>query len=223
MSRKIFTLIVLLCLTGLTAGVPEAKVHGQIVCFGDSITFGAQVDGQSWVWYLQQENLPGVEFINAGRSGRKTADTAELAPVLLKYPRADYYLIFLGVNDLKNGNEALEDKCVSNMRWMIARIRQTDPGARIVLLSPTDINTQDMSPVNVKKQYNQNTRKSLAGLEIKYRALALEQHTGFISLLHTVSKNDYADGLHPDRKGQQQIAAAVWKGLNKLDQKNIRR
>ena len=73
-----------------------------------------------------------------------------------------------------------------------------------------------MSPVNVKKKYNENTRTSLADLEKKYRALAKREHTGFISLLHTVSPPNYADGLHPDSKGQQQIAAAVWKGLNKL-------
>jgi lysophospholipase L1-like esterase len=201
---------------GLTSAAPGKKVRGEIVCFGDSITHGAMVDGKSWVWYLQQEKLDDVTFINAGRSGRKTADTAELPPVVEKYPHAAYYLIFLGVNDLKDGNEAMEDHCVTNMTWMISRIRMTDPSARIVLLAPTDINTRIMSPVNVKKKYNENTRTSLAGLEKKYRALAKREHTGFISLLHTVSPPNYADGLHPDSKGQQQIAAAVWKGLSKL-------
>lgn len=216
MLKRSSLMIGLLCLIGLTSGVPDKPVHGQIVCFGDSITHGAMVNGQSWVWYLQQEKLGDVTFINAGRSGRTTADTAELAPVLEKYPHADYFLLFLGVNDLKDGNEAMEEKCVANMRWMIEKIHQADLAAKIVLLAPTDINTKIMSEVNVRKKYNEHTRKSLAGLEKKYQMLATETHSGFISLLHTVSRPNYADGLHPNRKGQQQIAAAVWKGLNKL-------
>jgi len=216
MYKRSIILLLSLCLIGLTSGAPGKKIQGEIVCFGDSITHGAMVDGRSWVWYLQQEKLGGVTFINAGRSGRKTADTAELPPVVEAYPHAAYYLIFLGVNDLKDGNRAMEDRCVTNMEWMISRIRRTDPSARIVLLAPTDINTKIMSPVNVKKKYNENTHKSLLGLEKKYRTLAKREHTGFISLLHTVSRPNYADGLHPDSKGQQQIAAAVWKGLNKL-------
>lgn len=206
----------LLCVIGLSAATPDKQPHGQFVCFGDSITFGAQVDGQSWVRYLQQRNIPGTQFINAGRSGRKTADTAELGPVLAQYPHADYYLIFLGVNDLKDGTEAMEDQCVANIRWMIDRIRETAPHAHIVILSPSDINTHTMSAVNIAKKYNENTRKALAGLEKKYRALAKEERAGFISLLHVVSKTNYADGLHPNKAGQQEIAAAVWKGLNKL-------
>jgi lysophospholipase L1-like esterase len=53
-------------------------------------------------------------------------------------------------------------------------------------------------------------------LEKKYRDLAREEHTGFLSLLHVVSRPNYADGLHPNVAGQREIAAAVWKGLEKL-------
>src|SRR6185312_10612560 len=86
-------------LSALMALMAFKKVNRQIVCFGDSITYGAQVDGHSWVYFLSEDH-PGIDFINAGRSGRKTADRNELLPVLKKYPNADDYLIFLGVNDL---------------------------------------------------------------------------------------------------------------------------
>lgn len=190
--------------------------HGQIVCFGDSITYGATVNGHSWVWYLQQAKHPGIDFINAGRSGRKTADKKELLPVLEKYPHADYYFIFLGVNDLKDGTPAMVDSCVANMQWMIDKIKASDAHIKIVLLAPTSINVQTMSKVNVAKKYNANTQRSLNELEKRYRALAKKERLGFISLLHAVSSPDYNDGLHPNEAGQQQIADAVWKGLNKL-------
>ncbi|KAA9038051.1 hypothetical protein FW778_14905 [Ginsengibacter hankyongi] len=71
------------------------SIHGLVVCFGDSITYGAKVDGKSWAYFLSQDH-PGVNFINAGRSGRKTSDKQELLPVVKQYSNAEYYLIFLG-------------------------------------------------------------------------------------------------------------------------------
>ncbi|AYD47882.1 SGNH/GDSL hydrolase family protein [Arachidicoccus soli] len=216
MQKKNGLMMFLMLLTGIACMSFKDKVHGKIVCFGDSITYGAKVDGHSWVWHLQQANYPGVSFINEGRSGRKTADKKELLPVLQRHADADYYLIFLGVNDLKDGNAAMVNSCIENMQWMVDQIHAADAKAKIVILSPSAINLNTMSQVNVAKKYNENTSKSLKALEKKYKALARKDHLGFISLLNTVSKPNYADGLHPDLKGQQQIAAAVWKGLNKI-------
>lgn len=184
----------------------------QIVCFGDSITFGARVEGRSWVSFLNEDH-PEVEFINAGRSGRKTADKNELLPVLEKYPSADKYLIFLGVNDLKDGNDSMVNNNVENMKWMINEIKKVNSTAKIVILAPTDINLKTMDSVNVKKKYNQNTKKSLYHLKKCYQKLAKAEELGFISLLHVVSKPNYADGLHPNLAGQKEIAKAVWEGL----------
>lgn len=191
------------------------NIHGQVVCFGDSITYGALVDGKSWVYFLSKEHAD-IDFINEGRSGRKTSDKAELLPVLNQYPNADYYLIFLGVNDLKNGNDSLVNSCVANMKWMITEIRKVDGKVKIVILAPSDINLETMNEINVQKKYNGNTKQSLYKLEKKYKELAKEMHTEFISLLHTVSKENYADGLHPNVEGQKQIAKTVWKDSNKL-------
>ena len=191
------------------------NIQGKVVCFGDSITYGALVDQHSWVWYLSNDHTD-INFINAGRSGRKTSDTLELLPVLKQHSDADYYLIFLGVNDLKDGNDSMVRNCIANMKWMINEIRKSDRNAKIVILSPTDINLKTMNDINVKKKYNANTQHSSKELEKKYKELSKEEHTGFISLLHTVSKSNYVDGLHPNLNGQKQIATAVWKGLNRL-------
>lgn len=213
----IFVSSVLMALTAFK------KVNRQIVCFGDSITYGAQVDGHSWVYFLSEDH-PGIDFINAGRSGRKTADRNELLPVLKKYPNADDYLIFLGVNDLKNGNDSMINSCVENMRWMINEIKKVNLNARIVILAPCDINLKTMDEINRKKQYNKNTKHALYKLEKRYKKLAAEQpvsatgrQISFIALLHTVSKPNYADGLHPDIAGQKEIEKAVWKGLKNLN------
>ncbi len=190
-------------------------VKGTVVCFGDSITHGAKVNGHSWVFFLSKQHK-NVNFINEGRNGRRTSDKKELLPVLKKYPDADYYLIFLGVNDLKNGNDSMVNQCVENMEWMINKIKETNKKTKIVILAPTDINLNTMSQLNVKKKYNGNTKSSLIKLEKKYKELAKEDKLGFISLLKTVSPPNYVDGLHPDEKGQKQIADTVWNRLDKL-------
>ena len=210
-----FLLVSVILFCTLIAMTPGNGIEGTIVCFGDSITHGAKVNGHSWVYFLSKEHKD-VNFINAGRNGRKTSDKKELLPVLKKYPDADYYFIFLGVNDLKNGNDSMVNQCVENMEWMINKIKETDKKTKIVILAPTDINLNTMSQLNVNKKYNENTKSSLVKLERKYKELAKEDNLGYISLLKTVSPPNYVDGLHPDEKGQQQIADAVWKGLNKL-------
>ena len=150
----IFGFAALLTFNGMT------KVRGKIVCFGDSITYGAQVNRHSWVYYLTKEHK-GSYFINAGRNGRKTSDKEELLPVLNKYYGADYFLIFLGVNDLKNGNENMVNNCVNNVDWMIEKIKQKNEQIKIVILSPCNINLKTMSKLNIQKKYNSNTKESL--------------------------------------------------------------
>lgn len=211
MIRKIIA--VSLVLVTVMAGFK--KLPRQVVCFGDSITYGALVDTKSWVYFLSQDH-PGIDFINAGRSGRKTSDRNELLPVLKKYPDAGSYLIFLGVNDLKDGTDSMVNSCVANMRWMIGEIKKANNKAKIVILAPADINLETMNDINKNKKYNQNTKQSLYKLEKEYRDLAKEEHIQFISLLHAVSPSNYVDGLHPDMEGQKEIAKAVWKGLKKI-------
>jgi len=215
-TKRFFSIAAFISIAALFAIIYRSNIHGKVVCFGDSITHGAKVDGHSWVWYLEKDHGNSADFVNAGRNGRKTSDREELLPALKQNPNADYYLIFLGVNDLKDGTVAMVNDCVRNMKWMIGKIRNTDPRANIVILAPTDINLKTMAPINVKKKYNENTRKSLYSLEKRYKKLAKEEHTQFLSLLHVVSPPNYVDGLHPDTTGQKQIAAAVWKGLNRI-------
>jgi acyl-CoA thioesterase-1 len=215
MNRQLFSLIMIGCVAAMVI-TGFRNIHGRVVCFGDSITYGAKVDGRSWVYFLTRDH-PDIDFVNAGRSGRKTSDKEELLPVLKKYPNANNYLIFLGVNDLKNGNDSMVNSCVENVQWMINEIKKVSSKAKIVILAPIDISLQTMDEININKKYNENTEQSLYKLGKRYKQLAGEQHLEFISLLNAVSKSKYVDGVHPNVEGQQEIAKAVWKGLKKLE------
>ena len=198
MKIKLITILLGVLILFVFSGLMiKDGIQGTVVCFGDSITYGAKVNQHSWVYFLTQKHKD-VDFINAGRSGRKTSDKEELIPVLKKYSDADYFLIFLGVNDLKNGNDSMVNRCVENIQWMINEIQQANNKTKIVILAPTDINLKTMNEINVKKKYNENTKASLVKLEKKYSELAKQDSLGFISLLKTVSPPNYVDGLHPD-------------------------
>ncbi len=214
--KFIFVLMVVLIFFAFSGLIIKDEIKGNVVCFGDSITYGALVDEHSWVYYLSKEHK-NINFVNAGRSGRKTSDKEELIPVLKKNQAADYFLIFLGVNDLKNGNDSMVNTCVENMKWMVNEIKKTNEKTKIVILAPVDISLETMNEINIGKKYNENTKNSLVKLEKRYNELAKEDSLGFISLLNAVSPQNYVDGVHPDTTGQKQIADAVWEGLNKLN------
>ena len=215
-SKNVSVIIILLIVLFITSFIlQEDNLNGKIVCFGDSITYGAFVEGNGWVEQLAEKSNE-ITTINAGRKGRKTSDRNELPPVIEKNKDADYFLFFLGVNDLKDGTDSMVTSCIQNMKWMIEQVKQNIPEAKIVLISPCGINLHDMSEVNQKKKYNENTAASLINLEKGYRQLAEDESIGFISLLHSVSPKNYIDGLHPNLDGQKQIADEIWLGLNKI-------
>ncbi len=218
MNKSTFIFVLMIGITFLfTAFINSSKP--KVVCFGDSITYGAKVNKHSWVYYLSK-NHHEINFVNAGRKGRKTSDKEELFPVLKKNPDADYFLIFLGVNDLKNGNDSLVNQSMVNISWMINKIYESNSKTKILILAPTDINVKTMSKINVNKKYNSNTKESLHKLEKKYKELADKDSTAFLSLLNIVSPYNYVDGLHPNIEGQKQIARAVWAKLNSLLKEN---
>ena len=189
--------------------------RSKVICFGDSITHGAKVDGHSWVYFLSRMSRD-VDFVNEGRNGRKTSDREEILSVLRRYPCADCFIIFLGVNDLKDGNDSMVNQCVANVKWMIDRVHESCEYAKTVVLSPPEINLARMSKLNVGKKYNQNTERSLIVLDEKYEKFSLSDSAGFVSLLKAVSPENYVDGLHPNEAGQRQIAQVVWTGIENL-------
>lgn len=187
----------------------------KILCFGDSITYGAGVEGNGWVEQIAKKS-DKIIMINEGRKGRKTSDKEEIIPVLEKNLDANLVIFLLGVNDLKNGNDSLVAICVSNMKWMILQVKEKMPQTKILLAAPCNINLENMSELNRLKKYNENTLYSLEKLEIQYKRLSEEENISFVSLFNVVSQQNFIDGLHPNINGHKEIAEIIWKELNSI-------
>ncbi|MGK9476196.1 SGNH/GDSL hydrolase family protein [Melioribacter sp. OK-6-Me] len=204
MTKNILIILMLLFLMGFN--MPQNKI--KIVCFGDSITRGAGVEGKEWVEKLSAR-FDKITFVNAGRNGRKTSDLNELQPVIDNNRDANYFIILLGVNDLKNGNDSLVALCVQNLDSMVTKIKSEIPAARVIIASPCNINLETMNETNRKKLYNDATQTSLIKLNEEYKKLAERRGTEFIQLYGKVSPENFLDGLHPNEKGHEEIANAI--------------
>ena len=177
-----------------------------VMCFGDSIT-------HKGLWVKMVDEDPLFKTVNAGKSGRKAAEAKESLAVYLKeHRKADKLIMFLGTNDLpardKRPGNVKVDLCVKNMAAAIDLALKSFKPQDIILVGPCSVNPRTMSEVNLKKGYD-ITGPLLIQLGEKYNELADKKGLKFLSLLNVVSPENYKDGLHPDKAGDEEIAKAV--------------
>lgn len=178
----------------------------RILFYGDSITANGE-------WVAEVGKNESIETINAGRSGRKAAQAKEeLAPYLNKYADLDVIIMFLGVNDLpardKRPGDVKVAACADSMSAAIDLALTRFKPENIILVAPCNVNPNTMSDVNLQKGY-QVTPPLLAKMEKEFEKLAKVKGIDFFSLLNVVSKENYKDGLHPNKDGDHEIATAI--------------
>ena len=204
--------LILLALNAFLYAEPE-----KVLCFGDSITQGTHIKGRyttgrGWVNILDQKSTD-LEFVNAGRSGRRTHDRKELQPYLKEMKSYSRVIFFLGVNDLNTPKVYSLKSCLKNIQSMVKQCRKANPKIKIAICAPTKINTETIKAHFYKMGYNEAENKLLEKLAKLYRAYCRQKSLDYIDLQNVVSPANFFDGLHPNLSGQQQIADAVWKAL----------
>ena len=153
-----------------------------------------------------------IKAINAGRSGRKTADLKEFDDTITKYRTIDHVIFFLAVNDLRVASDKVLQGCVANMKTMIDKARACYGNKlKITLVGSAGLSIGNVSERFHKMGYDEKEQAMLDKLRPEYKKLAKENDAAFVDLWNIVSKDNYSDGLHPNLDGQQQIAAAIWK------------
>lgn len=194
----------------------------QILCFGDSITKGTFINNKfvqnnSWVNILQKLGGAKIQVINEGRIGRKTSDKEEILKALKQKRNVDHVILFLGINDLCMAREGILKNCITNTDWMVKRSRESHKDAKITILSSPGLSIANVTERWYKSGYNEKEQDMLNKLRQKYREYAEMNKCNFLDIWGVVSEKNYSDGLHPNLKGQQQIAEVVWDSLIKYD------
>jgi acyl-CoA thioesterase I len=157
----------------------------------------------------EADGLP-IQLTNAGLSGETSAGALRRVEWVLRAP-ADVIVIETGANDALRGLDP--DSTRANLKRIIGRIRAAQPAAQIVLV-------QMEAPPNYGISYVRRFRAM-------YGEVAREENVTLAPfLLEGVAglpELNQADGIHPNRRGAELVAANVWKALKPVVERTASR
>ena len=177
---------------------------GVILFLGDSITAGYGLElSQAFPALIQDKiHAKGWNFkvVNAGQSGDTSAGALNRLDWLLKN-RVEVLVLELGGNDGLRGLPVESTR--KNLQTIIDRTKAKYPQARIVIAGMK-------VPPNMGRDYGEKFAAVFTDLAQKNKAplipFVLEGVGGVPAL-------NLPDGIHPTAKGQEMVAATVWKTL----------
>jgi acyl-CoA thioesterase-1 len=188
-----------------------AEPRLKVLLLGDSLTEGFGVAKEDAYPALVEKKLHAAGFTavvlhNAGIGGSTTASALSRLQWHLK-SKPQWMLLALGANDGLRGVAIPESK--KNLALTIERAQKE--GIRVFLAG-----------MRLPPNYGEKYRKEF---EAMYRDLARERKLTLLPFLLEGVAGERAlnleDGIHPNEKGHQKIADAVYKFLQPLIQKEL--
>jgi len=196
-----------------------------ILCFGDSNTYGLIPDGSGR--YSISVRYPGklqsilgddYHIIEEGCPGRTTVFEDSLrpyikgldyiTPCLKSHSPLDYVVIMLGTNDCKSNYGASSSEIASGLSAIIDRI-QNDvvPVSKVLVIAPIHLGKEIGKP-GFDPEFCEDSIAVSKGLAEEYRLLAHKKGCVFLDA-STVAKPSPIDQEHLDETGHHNIAKAA--------------
>jgi len=200
--RRIARIASIYCIVAvLTGAAPQPK---NILFLGDSITAGYGLESSQSYPALIQDKIDAKKWpfrtVNAGQSGDTSAGGLNRMDWLLR-SRVDVLVLELGGNDGLRGLPPETTR--TNLQAIIERTKSKYPQAKIILAGMK-------VPPNMGADYAKKFATIYPELAKKYNTLLIPfvlENVGGIRELN------FPDGIHPTAKGQEIVAANVWKVL----------
>jgi acyl-CoA thioesterase-1 len=200
----LFVLLLLLTLRGVSTAAPTP---GIILFLGNSITAGFGLDpAQAFPALIQKKiDARGWRFqvVNAGQSGDTSAGGLGRLDWLLKN-RVDVLILELGANDGLRGLPVETTR--KNLQAIIEVTKHKYPEAKVILAGMK-------IPPNMGGDYGRKFEAVFADLAKKNNAPLIPF---ILEGVGGVRELNLADGIHPTAKGQEMVAANVWKVLEPI-------
>jgi len=184
--------------------VVSASSAVKVLFFGTSLTAGYGLEPSlafpNLIAKKSQSTATPIVAVNAGLSGETSAGALRRIDWALRKP-VDIVVLETGGNDALRALDP--DSLEANLDAIVARIRKSQPAARILLAVME-------SPPNLGATYNTRFRQA-------YTNVAKRENLTLVPfLLDKVAGKpelNQADGVHPNEKGERIVADNVWKAL----------
>ena len=197
----------------------------QILCFGDSNTYGL-IPGTTgrYPWGVRWTSLlaesvrdQGYQVVEEGLCGRTTMyeDSTrigrrgtQILPVLLESHRpVEIVVLMLGTNDCKTAYQAGAQDIGGGIEQLIDQIRLSDPHISILLISPITLG-EGVWETGYDTDFDSHSKEVSEQLADVYRSIAQRRNLEFLAASEYVSASR-TDREHLDAEGHYRLAAAV--------------
>lgn len=201
----------------------------QILCFGDSNTYGLiPGTGERYPWEVRWTGIlaekireQGVQIIEEGLCGRTTVFEDELRdnrkgsavlPMLLEthYP-LDKVVLMLGTNDCKTIYQASAEVIGKGIEKLIHQIKAADENIKILLVSPIWL-AEGVGDEGFDPEFDTSSVKTSHRLKEVYRQIAIKNGCDFLAA-SDYAKPSEADREHLNESGHKHLAEAIFQSI----------
>lgn len=197
-----------------------------ILCFGDSNTYGYKPDGTGrfdenirWTQILQKKLGSGYRIIEEGLCGRTTVFQDELregrrgldligVTVEMQNP-LDLMILMLGTNDCKTRYGASAAVIARGLEQVIRKARKSSSRPfDILVVSPIHLGKGVGEP-DFDPEFNETSEAVSRNLASEYRKVALQNHADFLNAADFASPSA-TDREHLNEAGHAALAEAIY-------------
>lgn len=197
-----------------------------ILCFGDSNTYGYKPDGTGrfdentrWTQILQKKLGSGYRIIEEGLCGRTTVFQDELregrrgldligVTVEMQNP-LDLMILMLGTNDCKTRYGASAAVIARGLDQVIRKARKSSSRPfDILVVSPIHLGKGVGEP-DFDPEFNESSEVVSRNLATEYRKVALQNHADFLNAADFASPST-TDREHLNEAGHAALAEAIY-------------
>lgn len=197
-----------------------------ILCFGDSNTYGYKPDGTGrfdentrWTQILQKKLGSGYRIIEEGLCGRTTVFQDELregrrgldligVTVEMQTP-LDLMILMLGTNDCKTRYGASAAVIARGLDQVIRKARKSSSRPfDILVVSPIHLGKGVGEP-DFDPEFNESSEAVSRNLASEYRKVALQNHAAFLNAADFASPST-TDREHLNEAGHAALAEAIY-------------
>ncbi len=197
----------------------------QILCFGDSNTFGLiPGTGNRYDWNIcwtgiLDKNLreKGYRIIEEGLCGRTTVfddsfregrKGADILPTLLEsHNPIDIVILMLGTNDCKTIYNATAETIGKGIQRLLQQIKQKSPQAKIILVSPICLG-QGVGEKGFDSEFDDSSVETSENLHKVYNRIADENEIYYLKASGYANPSPQ-DREHLDENGHRKLAEGL--------------